>query len=152
MRVNALIAVVIAAVLPAPASATAGSVSLADIEDEVMCVTCNVPLNIAENPQATRQREFIRRLIDRGLTKQEIKLALVAEYGANVLALPDSGGFGITAYAVPLGLVAMLGTALLLLLPRWRSRPPADIGGSGAAVLSDADARRLAEDLDRYEA
>src|SRR4051794_29608804 len=55
--------------------------SLPDIEDEVMCPTCGVPLALAFSPQAERERQFIRDQIDRGRTKQEIKDALVAEFG-----------------------------------------------------------------------
>ncbi|MGH2944493.1 MAG: hypothetical protein ACRDLN_17160, partial [Solirubrobacteraceae bacterium] len=78
--------------------------------------------------------------------------ALVAEYGPNVLALPDEGGFGITAYAIPIALGALVVAALALLAPRWRRRAPAGIAGDGARELSDADATRLDEDLARYEA
>ncbi|MBA3328363.1 MAG: cytochrome c-type biogenesis protein CcmH, partial [Solirubrobacterales bacterium] len=99
------------AALLAPASAPAAP-SLVDIEDEVMCVSCNVPLNIAESAQANRQREFIRGLIADGRDKEQVKAALVAEYGKDVLALPDDEGFGITAYAVPLGLMALLAAGL----------------------------------------
>ena len=147
-RVAALAASV--AMLLSPAAAVARP-SLVDIEDEVMCVTCKIPLSIAESPQAARERDLIRRLIDRGLDKQQIKTALVAEYGQDVLALPDRDGFGITAYAVPIALLAVLAAVLALLLPRWRSRPTAGIGDVGAAALSSTDARRLDEDLPRYD-
>ncbi|HEV2062807.1 MAG TPA: cytochrome c-type biogenesis protein CcmH, partial [Solirubrobacteraceae bacterium] len=86
--VAALLAVIACAVPPV-ALAAEPRTSLPDVEDEVMCVTCNVPLNIAESPQASRQRAFIRRLVDRGLSKDEIKTRLVAEYGEDVLALPE---------------------------------------------------------------
>ena len=116
-----------------------------------MCTTCNVALNIAESPQADRQRAFIRGLIAQGLDKQQIKAALVAEYGEDVLALPESDGFGWTAYAIPLGL-----------LRRARRRPraaAAELAAAlaaghrrhdGRATLSDDDARRLDDDLGRY--
>jgi cytochrome c-type biogenesis protein CcmH/NrfF len=141
----------LAATLATPALAAAPKASLPDIEDEVMCTSCNVALNVAESAQADRQRALIQRLIDEGLDKRQIKAALVAEYGKDVLALPDSDGFGWTAYAVPIGLVVVLGGALALLLPSWRRRSPAGIGSDdGGASLSDDDARRLDDDLGRY--
>ena len=76
--------------------------SLPDVEDEVMCTTCGVPLNIAESPQADRQRAFIRTQVDRGLTKDEVKAVLVAEYGPDVLAMPQDEGIGRAAYLVPI--------------------------------------------------
>lgn len=150
MRRAALFALLALALLTAPASA-APKADLVDVEDEVMCVTCKIPLNVAEGPQPNRQREFIRSLIAQGKTKQQIKAALVTEYGSNVLALPDQKGFGITAYAIPLALLALLVTGLVLLIPRWRRRAPRAVGDEDAALLSDDEARRLDEDLARYE-
>lgn len=148
-------------VFAAVAAAAAPKADLVDLEDEVMCVTCKVPLNIAEGAQPDSQRAFIRDLIAQGRTKPEIKRALVAEYGPEVLALPRDDGFGITAYAIPLVLGALVVAALALLVPRWRRRPAAGMSsaagatagdGSGPApALSPADARRLDEDLARYE-
>ncbi|HEV7805010.1 MAG TPA: cytochrome c-type biogenesis protein CcmH [Solirubrobacteraceae bacterium] len=147
-RAALLLAMLVAATAPALAHA-APKASLPDIEDEVMCTSCNVALNVAESAQADGERELIRRLIAQGLDKRQIKAALVAEYGEEVLALPDGDGFGLTAYAVPIGLVVVLGGALALLLPSWRRRSPAGIGADKAA-LGDDDARRLDDDLGRY--
>jgi cytochrome c-type biogenesis protein CcmH len=150
-RAAALLALALALVAPAGALAAAPRASLVDIEDEVMCVTCKIPLNIAEGPQPDRQRAFIRGLIEQGRTKREIKAALVAEYGENVLAMPKSDGVGLTAYAVPLALVAVLVAGLAVLLPRWRRRAAAAPDPRRPPpALSGADERRLDEDLARY--
>ena len=149
------VALVLALVAPAAALATAPRASLVDVEDEVMCVACGVPLNIAESPQADRERDYIRTLIARGETKAQIKRDLVAQYGQNALALPQDKGFSVAAYAVPIVVVAALIAALAVLVPRWRRRggplgtsaTPAPAGPS----LDAADARRLEEDLARYE-
>ena len=147
--------------VPAAGWAAAPKADLVDLEDEVMCVTCKVPLNIAEGAQPDSERTRIRELIAEGKTKQQIKTTLVAEYGPDVLALPDSGGVGITAYAIPLALGAIVVAALALLVPRWRRRAPAgmvtaegpaDGPGAGTGDLSDADAARLDADLARYDA
>jgi cytochrome c-type biogenesis protein CcmH len=157
LRGVALAALAVVVLAPAGAIAAAPRADLVDIEDEVMCVTCKVPLNIAEGAQPDSERARIRELIAEGQTKEQIKRVLVVEYGEQVLALPDEGGFGLTAYVVPLALLAAVLAALALLVPRWRRRPAAGIaGGRGgsttdAADLSDADARRLDEDLWRYE-
>ncbi|HYI18555.1 MAG TPA: cytochrome c-type biogenesis protein CcmH, partial [Solirubrobacteraceae bacterium] len=139
-------------------------VDLVDVEDEVMCVTCKVPLNIAEGAQPDSQRALIRDLIAQGRTKAQIKQELVAQYGEDVLALPETSGVGITAYAIPLVLGALVVGSLALLVPRWRRRPAAGmagarghdgqedaVGAGGADDLSDADAARLDEDLARYD-
>src|SRR5215475_771011 len=80
--------------------------SLPEIEREVMCVTCKIPLNVAQSPQADRERAFIQGLIDHGSDATTIKHELVSQYGSAVLALPSDSGFDATAYIVPI--VALL--------------------------------------------
>jgi cytochrome c-type biogenesis protein CcmH len=139
------------------AAAQAPRASATDIEDEVMCVACGVPLDIADSPQADRERAYIRKLVARGLTKDQIKSELVATYTDRVLATPKERGFGLVAYLVPIALVLAALAALAVFLPRWRDRGRGGTGpGPGAPVaagpaLSDADARRLEEDLARYD-
>jgi len=134
-----------------PGTAAAQQASLPDIEDEVMCPTCGVPLNHAFSPQAERQRDFIRAQIDRGLDKGEIKQALVAEFGSEVLAEPDPGerGFDIVAFLVPA--IAVLGgiVAIWLSLTRWRRRDRRS--AEPVVELSAGDSERLRRDISRYD-
>lgn len=105
--------------------AGAEQASLPDIEDEVMCPICGTILEASNSPQAEREREFIRAQIAQGKSKEEIQDALVAEYGPDVLAVPDSKGFDLVAWVVPiLGLLVAVG---LLGVALWRiKRKPAD--------------------------
>jgi cytochrome c-type biogenesis protein CcmH len=136
----------------ATVDAVAPRASLPQIERQVMCVTCKIPLEVAESPQADRERAFIQRLIDEGKDEAAIKHALVGQYGPAVLALPSDSGFDATAYIVPLAVVIALLIALVLLLPRWRRRARAQALASGTApVLSPSDAQRLDADLERYD-
>lgn len=149
-----LATVVVAAAWSSPLTASAATVraSLPAIERQVMCAACGVPLNIAESPQADRERAFIQSLIDQGRTTAQIKQALVAQYGPAVLGTPAKHGFGLVAYLVPVAVAAMLVALLALLLPRWRRR-----AGKGTpappppATLSPADAARLESDLARFD-
>jgi cytochrome c-type biogenesis protein CcmH/NrfF len=147
-RVVALVATALFALVAAAATPVT---SMPDVEDEVMCTTCGVPLNIAESPQADRQRAFIRTQVDKGLTKDEVKAVLVAEYGPDVLAMPQDEGIGRAAYLVPI-VIVLGGVALLaVLLPRWRRREPAaaPASGAGAVAVSDAELARLDRELHR---
>ena len=150
-RVVALLAL-LALAAPAAATAQQAKAELYDIEDEVMCVSCNVPLFIAESPQADRQRAFIRDQIDKGLTKDQIKQRLVAEFGEDVLAMPEDDGTGLAVKVVPIVSVVLLVAGLAFLLPRWRRRTPqpvvANAGGPGHA--SDDELARVDEDLKRF--
>ncbi len=148
----ATVVVAAAGLAPVTASGATARASLPAIERQVMCAACGVPLNIAESPQADRERAFIQSLIDQGQTTAQIRQALVAQYGPAVLATPAKHGFGLVAYLVPVAVAAMLIALLALLLPRWRRR-----AGKGAppspppAALSPADAARLESDLARFD-
>jgi cytochrome c-type biogenesis protein CcmH len=139
--------------LSGAATAAEPKASLPDIEDEVMCVSCDVALNVAESPQAYRQREFIRALVQQGLTKDQIKARLVDEYGANVLAMPDDEGIGLAALLVPIAAVLALVVAAAVLLPRWRRRAGAQqaIPAPADPQATDAELHRLDADLRRFD-
>ena len=122
-----------------------------------MCVTCKIPLNVAQSPQADRERAFIQSLIDQGESEAQIKRALVGQYGPAVLALPSAHGFDLAAYLVPLAGVLALLAALALLLHRWRRHARAQSAResnpdqSTPPTLSSTDAARLDADLARFD-
>ncbi len=148
----ALVAMVAALVLAPAAGAAAPQTTLLELEREVMCPVCGTLLELAEAPQAQSQRAFIERRIEAGQSKEEIKDALVAEYGEAVLALPEDEGFTLSAYVVPV--VAFLIAAIALAIGVWSWRRQSGPPGGGRAAPegpSDADRRRLDEDLDRYD-
>jgi cytochrome c-type biogenesis protein CcmH/NrfF len=134
------------------ASAIAPRTTLPLIERQVMCATCKIPLNVAESPQANRERALIRRLIAEGQTEAQIKSALVAQYGTAALGLPSAKGFDLAAYLVPVAVVLALLALLALLLPNWRRHARAQAGASPSAPeLSVSDATRLDADLKRFD-
>lgn len=136
---------------PAPADAQTNA-SLPDIEDEVMCTICGTTLQLSNSPQAERQKAYINRLIAQGKTKEEIKDALVGEYGADVLAVPEASGFNLAAFIVPIGGVLVALVAVGLAARRWRHARDDDESGGGPAapVTSSAENDRLDSDLGRY--
>ena len=163
--------VAVLALLLAPGGAFAAEcprTSLGDVEDEVMCPVCGTPLALAtEAPQAVRQRELIRRLVERCRSKEEIKARLEAELGQDVVALPGNKGFDLAAYLVPGLAILLAGGAVAATALQWRrarGRPgdaepvggppggrPAGTEAVGATPSSGADEKRLQSDLDRYE-
>ena len=141
------------------------------LEKKVMCIECNVPLNIAEAAQADATRAQIRSLLDRDLSEQQVLDQLVVDYGANVLASPKAEGISTLAYLVPIGALGALLLLGVVLLPRWKRnrgdagddwagpdddddpddpRGPGPSGGSGG--LSRAENERLDAELARYGA
>jgi len=150
-------------VIAAPAGAAAPEVNINEIEAEVMCPVCGTLLELAESPQAQREKAFIARLIGEGKTKTEIKDALVAQYGNSVLALPQSSGFdsplpGADHRLRPRRAGARLWRLPLAPLERPAGRPAArrprpDRRGAGAARRRPRPLRPLATlaDQDRAE-
>jgi cytochrome c-type biogenesis protein CcmH/NrfF len=148
---RAAIAAIIATLLLATgtgALAAEPQASLPDIEDEVMCPICGTLLELSEAPQAQRQRAFIRELIAGGRDKEQIKAALVAEYGQEVLALPDDEGFQLTAYLVPVAAFAAAAIALAIGVGRWRRTGD---GGPDRGVASAPADERIDADMRRYD-
>ena len=144
------------ALAPAAALGAQPRASFNDVEDEVMCDTCNVPLNIAESDRADQERAAIRRLIARGLTKQQI----LAELEEHLRARASWPSRRTAASASRSGGCRS---------PSWRAwsrcwrrccRAGAGAGATAATIdgprarapaLSAADERRLDEDLARYD-
>jgi cytochrome c-type biogenesis protein CcmH len=140
--------------LASPALAATPQTTINDVEDEVMCPICGTLLELAESPQAQRERVFVKRLIAEGKTKAEIKDALVVQYGQRVLALPGGSGFDLSAYLVPTIAFVLAAFALALGVRRWRraGKPP---GAGGSSPPNEGpqgeDAERLEADLARYD-
>jgi len=151
-RTALLLTMLLALGTAAPAAHAAEQrTTVIDVEDEVMCVTCGVPLNVAESAQADDQRDLIADLVAEGRTKEEVKQALVAEYGERVLAVPDDEGFALAAWILPVLLVFGGGALVALLALRWRRASDAATIPTPSPALSTADAARLDEELRRFD-
>lgn len=152
MRRATLPATVASFALALASASAASPATLPTIERQVMCVTCKIPLNVAESQQANRERVLIRSLIARGEGEAQIKRTLVTEYGPAVLALPAAKGFDLAAYLVPALVVLALLATLAVLLPGWRRRAREQRARQGEApLMSSGDAARLQADLDRFD-
>jgi cytochrome c-type biogenesis protein CcmH len=158
MRRLAVLGAIVAALLPAggQALAAAPQTNLADVEDEVMCPICGTLLELSSSPQAEQQRAYVLRLIAAGQTKDEIKDALVAQYGQRVLAVPPGSGFDLSAYLVPAIAFAIAVLTLAIGIGRWRRASGRASGGArrdpaADPVASDEDSQRLEADLARYD-
>jgi cytochrome c-type biogenesis protein CcmH/NrfF len=139
------------ALAPAAAAQDCPKTTLGDIEDEVMCPVCGTPLGLAtEAPQAQDERAYIQELIADCKSKDEIKQALVAEFGEGVLALPGDQGDDdlgdVLVYVVPALGLALAAGGIAFAVVRWRRR-----AAPARAAAAVADGSRLDDDMDRYE-
>jgi cytochrome c-type biogenesis protein CcmH len=151
-----LVLALAALALAGPAAASEERPTPADVEDEVLCPTCETTLDQSDSPIARRMKAVIRTRIAAGDSKGEIKARLVDEFGERILASPPREGFNLLAWWLPVGGVIAGAVALGLLAWRWsRARASAGPEGSDPSAGPDLEPeleRRLDEELARYEA
>ena len=154
----ALAATLAALVFAGPGLASEEKPTLAELESELYCPTCQQLLALSNAPIANRIRAFISARIAAGDTKSEIKDKLVAEFGEGVLAAPPARGFNLLAWVLPLGSAAVAVGVLAVALRRWsRSRPDDDAraaasdSANGRPPLDPELERRLDEELARFD-
>jgi cytochrome c-type biogenesis protein CcmH len=122
-----------------------------DMQTQLMCITCRVPIDQSESAFAQHVRSFLHQKCVAGWTGSQVKDTLVNRFGEEILAAPPKHGFSLLAWLVPGAvLLAGIGVAATLAL-RWsRSRtgpprPPPD------EDLDAATAARIDADLAGFE-
>jgi cytochrome c-type biogenesis protein CcmH len=148
MKVLSLLLAVAVAGVGLAAARAAEPPSAADLEAELVCPTCDTTLDQSNAPVAQRMKVFIRERIAAGDSEQQIKDALVAEFGTGVLATPPKSGFGLLAWLLPLGAVLAGAIAVGVLILTWSRRraPPVSESPLGPELE-----RRLDDELARFE-
>jgi cytochrome c-type biogenesis protein CcmH len=119
---GAAIALVLGALVVGTASAAPPNA--ADLEAELVCPVCETTLDQSNAPVAERMKAFIRVRIAAGDSEQQIKSALVSQFGSEVLAEPPKGGFGLLAWLLPLAALVLGAIAVGLLVHAWSRRAP----------------------------
>ncbi len=138
------------------ASASGGAVrgyrSLLGLETQFMCLSCHEPLELVGSPQAQAEKAVIARLLAHGDSASQIRAAMVAQYGVQVLAKPPARGFNLALYVLPPALLVLGAAALIYTLPKWRARArsAAQTPLQGAPPLATADAERLDDELAKF--
>jgi cytochrome c-type biogenesis protein CcmH len=122
----------------------------ADLESEIVCPVCETTLDQSTAPIAEKMKMFIRARIAAGDSEQQIKDALVAEFGPEVLAEPPGGGFGLLAWLLPLGAVLVAAVVVAFLVRAWSRRR--DTAPTGADELDPELDRLVDEELARFDA
>jgi cytochrome c-type biogenesis protein CcmH len=148
VRVAALLAAALVGLSLAGIAAAADPPNAADLEAELVCPVCETTLDQSDAPVAQRMKAFLRERIAAGDSEQEIKDALVAEFGPGVLATPSKSGFGLLAWLVPLGVLFGGAVAVALLVRFWSRREPPP--PPAASIDPELD-RRVDEELARFE-
>jgi len=126
MRPLIVIALLVCALVPSAAVAAQPQFSMNEIETELMCPTCQSRLDLSHAPAAEQIRSFVARKREEGWTKQQVKDALVQDFGPAVLAAPPASGVGLVAWIVPAALVVGGVGVVVALTLVWRRRRRSD--------------------------
>jgi len=146
-----MVAVVAALAVAGPAIASETHPTLPEIEGEVLCVSCDEPLDMSSGPLADRERALIRGWISQGYTKSQIEQKLVDQFGRRVLLSPPTSGFDAIAWVLPIA--GGIAAALVLAWGAWRwsrGRRETATGPAEARLEPDLE-RRLDEELARFD-
>lgn len=102
------------------------------------------------SPQAETLRMWVVEQEASGRDREEVEAELVERFGDVVLAAPRARGFGLTAYAIPVG-VFVAGGLLVGVFLRRQTRTPVEPQGAPAPrkPLDPELARLVDEDLGR---
>jgi cytochrome c-type biogenesis protein CcmH len=133
------------------ASRAADRPSAAELESQLVCVTCKTTLDESDSPIARRMKAYIRRRLAEGATGRQIKDELVAQFGQEVLATPRTHGFDLLAWVLPIAGIAGGAVALGGLAWMWSRRRDEGDPTAAAPPLDPELERRLDEELARFE-
>jgi cytochrome c-type biogenesis protein CcmH len=109
------------------------------------CMTNTVAVH--ESGASYRIRAEIREMLAAGKTDREILDHYVAEYGPQILAIPEARGFNLTAYLFPLVFLITGAAILWAAMRRWKGPSQAATGTSPPPPLDPVYARRLDREL-----
>jgi cytochrome c-type biogenesis protein CcmH len=149
VRRRTAVAALVGALVAGVSAASAAPPNAADLEAELVCPVCETTLDQSNAPVAERMKTFIRVRIAAGDSEEEIKDALVAQFGSGVLAAPPGGGFGLLAWLLPLAVLVGGAIVIGLLVRAWSRRGPPD---DPPSERLDPELERLVDDeLARYD-
>jgi cytochrome c-type biogenesis protein CcmH len=148
--VRLLAAAVAALALAGPAAACVDPASQSKLESELVCLQCHTTLDESSSPFANQMKAEVARQIALCRSERQILDSMVAQFGPTVLSTPQTHGFDLLAWILPLGGVVLGGTALAGGAWYWsrgrdrRDPPPPP------ATLSAEDEQLVDEELARF--
>ena len=150
MRALAVVAAALA--LAAPAAAACAKPSQSHLETLLVCLQCHETLDESNSPFANEMKADVARRIADCQTQQQILDAMVAQFGTAVLSTPQTHGFDLLAWLLPLGGVALGAAAIAGGAWHWSRKRDARGGPPRAPVLDAADEQLVDDALARFDA
>jgi len=153
----AMLGLVLGAALPGAAAAEEASAPSAGapgvwgyaLARDLMSPFCpGVALADCPSPDAATLRSWILVQEAAGRSRADVEAELLERYGEQILSAPRVRGFGVTAYAIPIG-VFVAGGGLVWLFLRRQTREARVEPRARAALLSPELERLVDEELER---
>lgn len=152
--------IVSALTIGAAGSAAAGAL-LADLENALMCKCddkCGKVLINCTCSTADKTRAEFTKLLESGLTVEQIVQGQVAKYGETVLSAPTKGGFNLTAWMMPFAALVAGGLGIRKVMGAWIQKKGVESEGAPDSSkeeetpsVSAKYANRLKDELDQIE-
>ena len=141
---------------------------LSDLENQLMCKCddkCGKVLINCTCSTADKNRKKFTKMLESGLTVDQIVQQQIEKYGETVLSAPTKNGFNLTAWVIPFGALMIGGVGLRRLLNGWvgKNKPDVELQSKEGESIPESDSknsseisstkysRRLQDELDRLE-
>ena len=98
-----VVAALAALVLAGPAAACAPHASQAYLETRLVCIQCHTTLDESDSTFAVEMKNEIARQIKLCRSNQQIIASMVSQFGPSVLSTPQTHGFDLIAWVLPIG-------------------------------------------------
>lgn len=155
---NGLLAILLALVLVSGLAQSAGAAAvLADLENALMCKCedkCGKVLINCTCSTSDKTRAAFTKLLDSGLTVQQIIDMQVEEHGETILSSPTKSGFNLTAWAMPFVALLAGGFGVSKIIEAWKKKDaPNDLvaGDEETPAVSAKNSSRIQDELDKIE-
>jgi cytochrome c-type biogenesis protein CcmH len=123
-----------------------------ELEAELVCPSCHVPLDESNSDVAQQMKAFIRAHIALGWTKSRIEGALAAQLGDGIYGVPRTHGFDLLAWVLPFGGIALGAVGIAGGAWKWSRVGNRARGDSDEGPALDAESeRRVDEELARFD-
>ncbi len=130
--------------------------SQSEMETQLVCPACHLPLDESSSPVAQQMKAYIRKRIAEGATATQIKDELVAQLGTAVLGVPGTHGFDLLAWLMPMAGIGvgavLIGFGAWTWTQRTKSDAAADDADTSDSGLDAEQERRVDEELARFDA
>jgi len=155
-----IFAILLAVFLLLGTAVSAGAAALlADLENALMCKCddkCGKVLVNCTCSTSDKTREEFGKLLDSGLTVEQIIKAQIDKYGETVLSAPSKTGFNLTAWVTPFVALLAGGFGLGKIIEAWKRKGAPEDNNKAEAeddtpAISSKYSDRLRDELDNIE-